>query len=194
MIPYRASRIILIVNMQHIYLIRHGQSTANASHIIAGQQESPLSELGKQEAWEAARQADMRLIDLIVSSPMQRTKQTAEIIARGINYPLERIVFISELIERNLGSLEGKNYEETPYGNGNTVAAEDVPGIEPIELFFERTKTALGKIHTLSGKNILVVCHNGTGRMLKVIHEGGAPLDLYDQPRLENAVLYELED
>lgn len=176
--------------MQHIYIIRHGQSVANAEEVIAGQQESPLSSLGEEQAVQVAEK--LHSIDLIVTSPLQRTRQTAEIIAQHLGYPLEEIQVLPDLTERNLGELEGKHYIDTPYGSGNTVEAEQAKDIEPIEKLFERTKRALHHIYSLPGKNILVVCHNGSGRMLLNIAAGGEPLEMYSHPRLENAVLYPL--
>lgn len=178
--------------MKHIYILRHGQSVANAQRFIAGQHESPLSELGIAQAEQAAKTAAEQKVDLLVSSPMQRARQTAEIIARQLGDQPEVIQTIPELIERNLGELEGQHYSDTALGSGNTIAAEKVPGIEPIKQFYDRTKYALELIRDLPGKHILVVCHNGTGRMLLNIAAGGGPLGMYSRPRLENAVIYPL--
>lgn len=180
--------------MQQIFIARHGQSMANAQQIIAGQQESDLSELGKRQVQQLAEAAMNYHVDMIVSSPMKRALHSAEIIAEHIGYSLDDIHVIPELIERQLGKLEGKQYRDTPYGNGNTVAAEDVPDIEPIDAFYERVKHALEAMHELHGKHILVVCHNGTGRMLRTVYSGGKPIEMYDQPRLENAAILPLDD
>lgn len=176
--------------MQQIYIIRHGQSTANANEIISGQQEGSLTKLGEEQAVLAAEK--LHDIDLIVTSPLLRARQTAEIVAQHLGYPPEEIQVLPDLIERNLGELEGKHYTDTAYGSGNTIEAEQAKGIEPIETLYERTKRALDYIYGLPGKNILIVCHNGSGRMLLNLVEGGEPLEMYSHPRLENAVVYPL--
>lgn len=177
---------------QYIFILRHGQSVANAERIVAGQLDSSLSELGVQQAEQAAESVSAHRIDLIVSSPMKRARQTAEIIAINSGHRIEDIQIIPELTERNLGDIEGKTYEETGYGTGNFEDAEGVPNIEPIEEFEQRCLEALEAIYELPGKNILVVCHNGAGRMLRTIASGGKSTDMYTQPRLENAVIYPL--
>lgn len=180
--------------MQQIFITRHAQSIANASQIIAGQRESDLSDLGKQQAQQLGEIAAEQHIDTIVSSPMKRARHTAEIIAEHIGYPPEDIHILPELIERQLGELEGKHYRDTPLGSGNTIGAEEVTGMEPIDVLHERVKHALDTIYNLPGKHILVVCHNGSGRMLRTVYKGGEPLALYEQPRLENATIYPLAD
>lgn len=180
--------------MQQIHIIRHGQSVANQQRIIAGQHESPLSDLGVEQAHAAAASARHFEFDTIVSSPMSRARQTAEIIATHNGIALDEIIFMPELKERHLGELEGKSYDSTPFGSGNVEDAEGAKDIEPIDHLYKRAEVALEKIYELPGRHILVVCHNGVGRMLRTIASGGKPLEIYDQPRMENAVIYPLSD
>ncbi len=63
------------------YFVRHGQSVANARGAIQGRDESPLSEQGKIQARRAGTWLRGQGITTIYSSPQQRTRQTAEIIA-----------------------------------------------------------------------------------------------------------------
>ncbi len=177
----------------HIYIMRHGQSVANAEHIIAGQHESPLSEEGIIEATAAGRHAKDLNIQRIFSSPMGRAYQTAQIVADAIEYPHERIELVEELRERFLGDIETKHYDETPYGNGNTELAEDVPNIEQLDHFAERVHVAIEKIQAAAGdETTLIVCHNGTGRMIRNLLAGGEPYDFYQQARMDNAAISEL--
>lgn len=174
--------------------MRHGQSEANAHRIIAGHQDSPLSPLGHEQAIRAGKALKRTAqIDLIMSSPMTRAQQTATIIAQQLGYKTDQIVTFQELKERGLGELEGKSYDETPYGSGNVEDAEGVPGIEPIDDFYNRVKRMLAVIVARPEKNILVVCHNGVGRMMQVITKHGQPIDMYKQPRLQNGMAYPLE-
>lgn len=179
--------------MQHIYIVRHGQSVANAERKVAGQTESPLTPLGEEQALHAGEAASELEVDLIVSSPMQRARHTAEIIAKTIGYPIEDIQNIPELKERRLGELEGKPYAPGRTGSGNALSVEKTQDVETADEFFERIKRALEIIHELPGKVVLVICHNGTGRMLMNIAEGGQPLDMYSYPRLDNARIYPLD-
>ena len=177
--------------MQHLYFIRHGQSQANADHIIAGSHESPLSDVGKQQSEYAGDTAKRFFsFDLIVSSPMKRAKQTADIIAEKIGYPLEKIIIMPDLRERNLGDVEGKDYSHAPHHNGNYEDAENIPGVEPVDKLLTRMQGVLEDLQFRPEQNILVVAHNGCGRMLRAVVQGKQPMAMYEQARLDNAVFY----
>ena len=179
--------------MQHLYLLRHGQSEANAQHIVAGSHDSPLSPIGVAQAEYAGETAKRFFkFDLIVSSPMSRAIQTAQIVAKQIDYPTEDIVVIEDLRERNLGEVEGKDYTQAPHHNGNYEDAENVPGVEPIDDLLNRAKGVLAQLRERPEQNILIVAHNGCGRMLKVALAGEPAMAMYNQPRTENAVFYQL--
>ncbi len=61
-------------------LIRHGRSVANTEGVLAGRSETPLDETGREQASAlGARLADVPL-DLVVSSPQLRARQTAELV------------------------------------------------------------------------------------------------------------------
>lgn len=179
--------------MQHLYLLRHGQSEANARQIVAGSHDSPLSATGMAQAAYAGDTIKHYFqCDLIVSSPMSRALQTAQIVAERVGYPLQDIVILDELHERNLGDVEGMNYAEAPHHNGNYEDAENVPGVEPIGDLHTRMTLVLENLKQRPEKNILIVAHNGCGRMLRVVLSGEPAMAMYDQPRTENAALYTL--
>jgi broad specificity phosphatase PhoE len=96
---------------QEFFLIRHGQSTANASGVWQGQMEFPLSEEGRLQARLAGKAMSGRPLDAIYSSPLGRAFETAEIIAREAGFPGE-IVPMAGLMERHGGSLEGTTHAE----------------------------------------------------------------------------------
>ncbi len=181
--------------MQQLYLMRHGQSQANADQVIAGSHDSPLSPTGIKQAEYAGDTAKQYFsFDLIVSSPMSRALGTARIVAERIGYPLEKILVVDDLKERNLGSVEGDTYDMHAKArkDGNYEDAENVPGVEPIDHLFARMHHVLEQIHARPEQRVLIVAHNGCGRMLKVVLRGEKPLDMYKQPRTENAIIYPL--
>lgn len=72
-----------------VWLIRHGESTANAGLITVNAASSPLTARGREQALRAAGQVPRRP-DVIVVSPMQRAIETAApIIARWPDVPQE---------------------------------------------------------------------------------------------------------
>src|SRR5687767_8838903 len=101
-----------VVQFKHmrIYIMRLGQSADNARRLVSGSGQTPLSELGRHQVRLAAENAKHLGIDLIVSSPMQRSVDSAYIVADVLEYPRSSILIIDELRERNQGELEGKSY------------------------------------------------------------------------------------
>src|SRR5919202_1858421 len=96
---------------QELLLIRHGQSTANATGVWQGQMEFPLSEEGREQARLAGRALAGERIDAIYSSPLGRAFETAEIIARETG-SRGSVVALDGLMERRGGSLEGTTQAE----------------------------------------------------------------------------------
>lgn len=68
---------------KHIYLVRHGQSCSNATGVYE-KAESPLTELGVQQAHAVAKRFTNMSVDIVLSSDMVRAQQTAHIIAEHI--------------------------------------------------------------------------------------------------------------
>jgi len=181
--------------MQQLYLMRHGQSQANADQVIAGAHESPLSPVGVKQAEFAGDTARKYFkFDLIVSSPMNRALHTAQIIAERIGYPVDKILTINDLHERSLGNVEGDTYDMHAHArkDGNYEDAESVPGVEPIQDLYRRMDDVLQQLRVRPEQHILIVAHNGCGRMLKVVLHGKQPMDMYKQPRTENAIIYKI--
>jgi uncharacterized phosphatase len=181
------------MGMQHIYIVRHGQSQDNAHKIVSGTHETPLTQLGREQARTAGQYARGLSLDLIVASPLGRAQETAKIIADEIGYPHGDILTLSELSERDLGKLEGTSYAKNPRLNGNFPAVEHIFGVEKLTPFHNRVQHALRQI--LSQKKqqrILVICHVGVGRMLRTIIANHKPFAMYDEPKLENGTIYPL--
>jgi uncharacterized phosphatase len=179
--------------MQRIYLMRHGQSNDNAHKIVSGSTETPLTELGKEQALAAGEHAKALAIDLIVCSPMGRAKQTAKIVAKEIGYPEDDIKVMPELAERELGELEGRSYAKNERLNGNFPAVDYILGVEPLPQFYSRVQHALREIlQDKKHRSVLVVSHQGVGRMLRTIAHGKKPHDMYKQSHLDNGMLYPL--
>jgi broad specificity phosphatase PhoE len=96
--------------MKEIYLIRHGETEWNKLKLGQGSRNDiPLNKNGEKQAkitgkyLNKYRQKDKNF-DLILSSPMLRTKKTAEIIAKEIGYKKE-IIYMDELKEKDQGLI-----------------------------------------------------------------------------------------
>ena len=92
--------------MTTLYIVRHGQSQANATGILQGSQiDTPLTEKGRQQASLVRQQLQSRKIffDLVVASPLLRAAQTAAIIA-----PQVTTIFDNRLKEFDYGTWDGQ--------------------------------------------------------------------------------------
>jgi phosphohistidine phosphatase SixA len=71
-----------------VYLIRHGMYE-NPDHLNPGRSPGfPLSSLGKQEVVTLATLLSQEPISAVFSSPILRTRETAEMLARNFNLPV----------------------------------------------------------------------------------------------------------
>lgn len=148
--------------MKKLYFIRHGLSEANKAGIWSGQSETDLSSEGRAQAKAAGLKAKDLAIDLIVSSPLGRARQTAEIIAGEIGYPKKKIVFSDLLKERSWGDLEG-----TPHSSADGLDLDSVPNVETAPALLARAEQALKYLESLPAEHILVVSHGTIGRALR---------------------------
>ena len=71
-----------------IYFVRHGESVGNKAGLHQ-KTDMPLSEGGREQAEKIAQRLKKYKIDLILASPIQRTKETAGIISKALNVPVE---------------------------------------------------------------------------------------------------------
>lgn len=181
--------------MKRLYFVRHGLSEANAEGIISGQLETPLTDIGRHQAKQVAKQIKDNdyEIDLIVSSPMSRARQTAFIIADIIAYPLNRIVLEPLLMERNYGQLQGTSLDEF-YARFTYQDVDKIPDAETIEALQQRAEMALGSIKKFGELAILVVSHGAFGRSFRRAVNGQPHTLEYVGPldRMNNAEIIEL--
>ena len=94
------------------YVLLHGQTEFDAQGRIIGNNDPPLNETGKAQAQAAAEELQSKGIDMILSSPQNRTMETAEIIAGALGIDIKNITKGLKLYERAFGDLEGKLISE----------------------------------------------------------------------------------
>lgn len=155
-------------------MIRHGQSTANASGIWQGQLDFPLSEEGREQARKTGRALAKEEISGIYSSPLLRALETARIIAREADFDGE-VVTVPGLVERRGGMLEGTTRAEREARNPDLVRKlASLPeeegwilvGAETDEEVLQRFAEALSGIRArhAEGDRLLIVSHGGAMR------------------------------
>jgi broad specificity phosphatase PhoE/ribonuclease HI len=111
-------------------LLRHGQTPLSAERRFAGRGDIPLTDIGRrQAAAAAARLAERGGIDVIVTSPLRRTRRTAEAVAETTGAP---VVVEDDLVETDFGTWEGLSFAEAgeapPDGESFAAAGRRVLG------------------------------------------------------------------
>ena len=143
-----------------VYIVRHGQTTTNSLdyHSL---EDDDLTELGIKQAEELREKIKNMSFDVIICSPLKRTKHTANI----INVNNQNIIYDERITERSPGSLSGKSREKEnreEYWNYYTTIQYGTS--ENIKLFFERVYSFLDELKTKDYKNVLIVAHSGVSK------------------------------
>ncbi|PCI29284.1 hypothetical protein COB52_02700 [Candidatus Kaiserbacteria bacterium] len=95
--------------LKHIYLVRHGESRANATGIREGK-DSPLTQKGEEQADFVAKRFENIPIEIVLSSHYKRAEQTGSRIAEKSGVPMEVIEGIHE--REKPDSIRGKHIND----------------------------------------------------------------------------------
>jgi len=150
----------------NLYLIRHADSAIPEGHI---QKDFGLSELGKEQASALAQRMNSIRIDFLFSSPLIRTRETAEIISKSRSIPIK---LETNFREMDLGHMTGMSKHEIFERYGDYLRSRPYPKMEygyvtgeTPEQFHARVATALEKVIWLpfyqNEVNVVLVAHGG---------------------------------
>ncbi len=90
-------------------MVRHGESEGNRDRRFTITTETPLTDLGREQAGKAGRRiAQLFKPEMIVSSPFARARQTSALLNEHLGLPIE---IVHDLHERDLGCLRGQSYD-----------------------------------------------------------------------------------
>tara|TARA_B100000745_G_scaffold299783_1_gene251489 strand:+ start:5268 stop:5912 length:645 start_codon:yes stop_codon:yes gene_type:complete len=81
--------------VKHIYLVRHGESRSNLTH-VAGDRRTPLTKRGEEQADLLAERFTNIPIEVVLSSDFVRAHDTARTITETCNVPLEVVPMAGE--------------------------------------------------------------------------------------------------
>ncbi len=155
-------------------ILRHGQTDWNIDFRLQGVTDIPLNETGIAQARDAAAVIDPADWDLILTSPLSRARDTAQIVAEvnGLGDALVETL----LLERSFGEAEGLGHEEwkAKYADTNVV-----PGGESLSELETRANQLLDKLAIEhAGKRVLAVSHGALIRkLLRIVSAGEFPRD-----------------
>lgn len=102
--------------MKRLYLLRHGQTEFNEKKLVQGRCDSPLTGLGRQQARVAAAwlKAHNVVPDKVVSSPLGRAMDTAQLVATELLGPDAAVEPCEGIIERCYGTFEEGPHDALP--------------------------------------------------------------------------------
>ena len=149
-----------------IIFLRHAQAENNTKRILAGRTEGvPLTKTGIEQAERIAKYLASIDISAIYSSPIERARHTAGIVAK--NCSLEEVVIDERLTEIDMGKFTRMNYDDmfAKYGNIFLKFYENDPVIaeHEVETFPEIQKRILDMVDHIIKKhkneNVILVTH-----------------------------------
>lgn len=184
--------------MTNLYIVRHGQSEANAAGILQGSLiDTPLSEKGQLQALNVhnhLEKLDLHF-DIVIASPLLRAAQTAQIIA-----PTKPTIYDSRLKEFDYGDWDGQLSADIhqKYSIFFDEKKNLLPGSEKIShgetfeavttrLNFFLSEVALKYPH----QNILIASHGFTIKLLLNAVLGITQLSALNEP--DNAGITKIE-
>lgn len=158
------------------YLVRHGQTDWNKAGRMQGRTDIPLNDTGRAQAVLAAEELANLRPTAVISSPLSRAQETAQIIATrigGVEVHIE-----PGLIERSYGSAEGRDVR----GLSDEQRQALMDGGEPRAEAGRRGVQALRELKTRYGDAPVVIISHGA--LIRVMLEQltGEP-----HPRIANA-------
>ncbi|MGI8625787.1 MAG: bifunctional RNase H/acid phosphatase [Geodermatophilaceae bacterium] len=147
-----------------LYLLRHGLTVHTPERRFSGRNDLALTERGgAQIAAAGQRLAVLGSISALFSSPLRRTRESAEIMADALHLPID---VDDDLVELDFGSLEGLTWAEAQSAFPDQLAAfrssPDIaaPGGESISVVRARMGRVLARIrHDHEGRDVAVLTH-----------------------------------
>lgn len=152
------------------FVMRHGEAQNNVDRLVSAANLNihPLSQLGREQVRESSEKLKKEKIDLVITSPFMRTKETAKLAAEIFGLPEGSVIVDERLREFDAGDFEGKNEDELhAYFDSNNLFLGKCPGGESFTDAKKRLGEALEDLEkTYHGKNILIVTHKVCGWLL----------------------------
>lgn len=161
------------------FAMRHGQAENNVAtglHRKELEHNAKLTEEGKKQIPESVKNLKEK-IDVIIASPFPRARETAELTAQTLSFPVENIIYDTRVQEWETSSyfedkdiLVADKYYEVDFLDK---PKEVLPDGESFAQVVKRTGEFIYEMETkYAGKNILIVSHGGAMSALTFVVEG----------------------
>ncbi len=176
-----------------LILVRHGQTRSNTTGYYMGWSDEDLDDVGHSQVQRLSSRLANLPIASIYSSPLQRTRTTAAIIAKPHRLDVE---FSDDLIELRLGDWQGLHMDEIiqrwpELWRQSRIDPSDVtmPNGESFQQVTDRAIRIFKKVLAANqGKQVIMVTHDIVVRVL-VAHVLGTSNSIYRRFEINNASL-----
>ncbi len=173
-----------------LFVVRHGKTTWNEQNRVCGRTDVELTEKGIEQAEKLAKEANQQSLDIIISSPLKRARETAEIVAKECRIP---VVVEERLIEQDYGIYEGVDRKDEAFLANKRNFAYKYPGGESMIQVAYRVYGLLDEIkEKYADKNVLLVCHGGVCRIINTYFKDMTNDEFFNY-NLENGKLEEYD-
>jgi probable phosphoglycerate mutase len=177
--------------MTVFHLLRHGEHNVQGK-ICAGRMAGVvLSERGRAEAEAAARRLADLDIAAIYASPLERTRETAEIVGRQLSLP---VTILDDLAELDFGEWTGKTFDEVRkdprwpmWATHRSLSC--IPGGETMRDVQRRVVEAIMEMREQHPDEAVVVVSHGDVIRAALVFALGMPLDFYARIEVATASL-----
>ena len=175
--------------MKRLYLLRHGQTEFNVKKLVQGRCDSPLTDLGRQQAGAAAAWLKARNVvpDKVVSSPLGRAMDTAGLVATELLGQNVAVEPCEGIIERCYGTFEEGPHDALPtdvWDPGEDLVPYGGEGSQALQARMVATLTNL--ISAEDTKTLLAVSHGSASRQFI---KAAAPADFKLPAKLPNCAI-----
>jgi probable phosphoglycerate mutase len=164
----------------NLYIVRHGETEWNKEHRIQGRLDSQLTEKGKLYARALGEKLKDTEFDQVITSPSERTVETAEWICGNRNIP---IIKDERIMEMHMGPWQGMTTEEImnkyPFEYECFMHRPKEYRNEEAECFSDMVQRAESFIQDLKKRtgNLLIITH---GLFIKTLYVIFKEMDLND--------------
>ena len=153
-----------------LWLMRHGETEWSLSGAHTSRTDIPLTERGKERAEKIREYLAHRVFSLVLSSPMQRARETCRIAGYGDVAQVD-----DNLREWNYGIYEGHTTAEIRKQQPDwSIWDSPVPEGEPVEHVAARTQQVIDRA-SKSGGNVALFAHAHVLRILAATWLGLPP-------------------
>ncbi|MDP2652362.1 MAG: class I tRNA ligase family protein [bacterium] len=158
------------------FVMRHGEAenNVNKSFDVHGLTTNGLTGKGRSDVVIKGHELVTKGITKIYSSPLLRTKETAEIVAKAIGIPKDQIVYDDRLRELNVGDFDGKTaLDEFCALRATGNISDPIPGGESYLDARRRFGSFFYEIeNTSNNEHVLIISHGFSFKTIETIVQG----------------------